>query len=110
MRVWDCLFFDGAVSLWVDILNCSDCVLTLGVFTRGAHDNLTESQPCARKIYSALHILTKTCWQVVLFRIALALLKAVEGELEDATEMDKCFDSLNMAKNLEIETVRFVYR
>jgi hypothetical protein len=42
---------------------------------------------------------------VVLFRIALALLKAIEGELGLATEMEDAMAALQRARNLEIETV-----
>jgi len=42
---------------------------------------------------------------VVLFRIALALLKAIEWELGLATEMEDAMAALQRARNLEIETV-----
>ena len=42
---------------------------------------------------------------VVLFRVALALLKAIEGELGVATEMEDAVGALQRARTLEIETV-----
>jgi len=42
---------------------------------------------------------------VLLFRVALALLKAIEGELGLATEMEHAMTALQRARNLEIETV-----
>ncbi|KAJ1474140.1 rab-GTPase-TBC domain-containing protein [Baffinella frigidus] len=42
---------------------------------------------------------------VVLFRVALALLKAIEGELGMATEMEDAVAALQRARTLEIETV-----
>ena len=44
----------------------------------------------------------------VLFRVSLAMLKAVEGELSLAREMEDAMAALNRARNLEIETVLMI--
>ena len=44
----------------------------------------------------------------VLFRVSLAMLKAVEGELSLAREMEDAMAALNRARNLEIQTVLMI--